>query len=343
MDDIGNYVPTPSKLREDTMRLVIANDIESIPEDLPDDRRFFVSAVRAAAYPGRAPSLDVFIYSEASRHDAGTGATRASHMHDGHGEIAGRIVFCGRDVINGWSIPQPSTNLGEVFDAIEAAGFGERCAVVWDGVSRHATCYPEGLAKDDVSWTISVPTFSGTVTQDEICTVLNELYDDHMKTPSAHTVKIWTGGKLNHGLEDEIERHLKGGIQAYFSGRAMRVKILAQTNTSAGRTDLIILQRATVTSGPQIAGVLELKVLRGGKADEDVTLSGLEQGHAYRSELELPFATLALYDVGGALTHDATALLAGAPPHLTAAVRVRRFPLYKSPSEWRKAGSYKAS
>ncbi|WP_133244879.1 hypothetical protein [Caulobacter radicis] len=333
---------TSGQLRADIMKLVIANDVDSIPEDLPDDRRFFVSSVKAAAHAGRAAALTVFVYSEMPRDEAGAGSSRMVHMQDGHGNIASRVVFTGRDSNNGWAAQSPIVDLATTFDEIEAGGFGDRCIVVWDGQGRRATCYPAGVIQENASWTVSVPLFSGDVTQDEICGALNEIYNEHMKTPSSHTVKVWLGGKLNQGLEDEIERHLKGGIQAYFSGRSRRVKILAQTNTSAGRTDLVILQRASLGAGPTIAGVLELKVLRGGKADEEVTLEGLQQGHAYRAELELPFCTLALYDVGTNLTHDASNVLAAAPAHLKEAVRVRRFPLYRDPASWRKAGSYTA-
>jgi hypothetical protein len=320
------------------MQLVAANDVDTIPDDLPDDRRFYASAVRAAAHPSRASHFTVVVYSENARTDAGTGACRVAHIADGHDDLSDRIVFSGRDVNNGWSLAMPPGQLAATFDHLSVTGFGSRPTVVWDGHTRRATFYPSGVDSDDLV-ILSVPLSSATVTQDEVCGVLNELYNEGLKTPSAHTAKIWVSGAVNTNLEDEIERHLKSSVQAHFSGRANKVKIIAQTTTSAGRTDLILLQRSANGSGPVMAGVLELKVLRG-SMDGDVTLEGLQQGHAYRTDLELPFATLVLYDVGRNKTHETDALLSGVESSLLDAVRVRRFPLYKTPQEWRQAGNY---
>jgi hypothetical protein len=332
--------PLQNGLKESILKLVAANDIDAVPDDLPDASRFFATSVRAAANPGRPPHLCLFVHSDNARVDAGQGAVRVAHLADGHDDLTSKIVFAGRDVNNGWAIPLPANSFSAAFDTLSSLGFSARATVVWDGPVRKATFYPNGT-DDDPAISLSVPLSSTDVSQDEVCGVLNELYNEGMNTPSAHTVKVWVSGKVNQKLEDEIERYLKATIQAHFSGKSMRIKLLAQTTTSAGRTDLIILQRSIAGGGPVMAGVIELKILRG-SLDGSVTLEGLQQGHGYRADLGLPFATLALYDVGKKKTHQTVELLKGVESKLTDAVRVRRFPLYETPAAWRKAGAYVA-
>lgn len=96
------------------------------------------------------------------------------------------------------------------------------------------------------------------------------------------------------------------------------------------------------SGGPCLNGVVELKVLRGPlSTDRDVTTEGLSQGYHYRRELEIPFATLALYDVTSSPVDDIAPLIANQHPDHLQEVRVRRFPIYNSPQEWRNAASPK--
>jgi hypothetical protein len=90
--------------------------------------------------------------------------------------------------------------------------------------------------------------------------------------------------------------------------------------------------------------VVELKVLRGPLAsDRESTKEGLSQGYHYRAELEMPFSTLALYDVTVQPSGDPAPLVQGQDPDHLAVVRVRRFAIYDSPKAWRDAGAPKAA
>jgi hypothetical protein len=114
--------------------------------------------------------------------------------------------------------------------------------------------------------------------------------------------------------------------------------VLSQTNLTAGRTDLMFLQKQHV-GAPSLSGIVELKVLRGPLAeDRSATTEGLSQGYYYRREVEVPFATLALYDVSSAPTNDTAPLLEGQDDDHVSVVRVRRFPIFDSPKAWRDAG-----
>jgi len=66
-------------------------------------------------------------------------------------------------------------------------------------------------------------------------------------------------------------------------------------------------------------GVLELKVLRGpAPEDKEATREGLSQAYFYRRDLELPFATLALFDVAEPPSNEVAPLLDGFPPVMAA-------------------------
>ena len=95
-----------------------------------------------------------------------------------------------------------------------------------------------------------------------VCSALDLTYNENLKNPSAHTIRLWTKEGLISKAEDEIERHIKGQLTMFFLGHQRRVKILSQTNTNAGRADLIFLQNFSPVA-PSMMGVLELKVLRG--------------------------------------------------------------------------------
>lgn len=331
-------------LREALLRQVASEDIDSIPDDLPDQSRFLVSAIRAALR--KSCSLCIFVHTRAPIADGKPhGFERVVHMQDGRGEIDRHLILTNRDSHNGVRRELSKPTIEAAMDDLETLGFGSKWTVVWDGQNSAATFYPGGTTGDAEHTRYVIVPSAGTLTQDEVCKALNVAYNENLKTPSAHTVRLWSGGQLVQRAEDEIERHLKGELGLYFAAKSRRVKIIPQTNTTVGRTDLIFLQRTTsgTQGGPQMVGVLELKVLRGPpKEDWTVAQEGLSQGFYYRDDLKLPFATLALYDVGQPPSDNVTPLLAGQNSEHVAVVRARRFPIYQSSKEWRDAGGYTA-
>jgi hypothetical protein len=347
MSDAAPVGDDPTILKEALLRQVASEDIDSIPDDLPDPSRFLVSAVRAAMRKSPPCSLCVFLHSNAPVAEGKPhGFVRVSHMQDGHGDIDGHIILTNRDAVNGTRRALSQPTIDGAMDDLESMGLGGKQTLIWDGQNKAATFYPKGTVGDAEHKRYVIRPSTGTLTQDEVCEILNTAYNDNFKNPSAHTVKLWVRGKLISNAEEEIERHLKGQLSIYFLAKSRRVKIIPQTNTNAGRTDLIFLQRPASGSphGPEMVGVLELKVRRGpGSTDWSVTTQGLSQGFHYRDDLELPFATLALYDVGKPPSHDIAPLLENQDPEHVAVVRARRFPMYRTPREWRDAGGYAAS
>ena len=324
------------------MALVAAQDLNALPEDLPEESRFLVSSIRAVAR--RECEFTVFVASNAPAVEGeGLGCAKVFHMQDGYGDLNRALVLAARDVNNGTFKPLICSNAAEACVAIEALNLGDRNTVVWDGNHRVATHYPRGVGVADEHTRLLVPSGGGEITQDDVKAALDRLYNDDLKTPAGHTIKLWSDSGIVQRPEGEIERYLKVGLGSFFAGRERAVFLLAQTPTTAGRTDVILLQRSN-SGGPQMSGVLELKAIQGGAAqDKAACFEGLSQGYWYRDELGLPFAFLVLYDINESPSHEVGPLLTGANTIHTAVVRVLRYPLYRSSRAWRDAGGYRAA
>lgn len=333
----------PAALKMSILRAVAAENIDSVPDDYSDSTRFVVSAIRAAARRTDLTSMCAFAYSEAAGPDtSGHGFSRIAHIQDGHGALSASLIVTNRDANNGMSRSCANADPASIMDELEALGLGDQSTVIWDPGERVATIYPNGISAIDDHIRSVIPYCDADLTQDDVCTALDRAYSENLCNPSGHTARLWVRGKLVERAEDEIERHVKGQLDMFFAGRPQRIKILPQTAMTAGRADLLFLQRST-GSGPRAVGVLELKVLRGpASKDFEATTEGLSQGYAYRQDVELPFATLALYDVADPPSDDLAPLQAGQNVNHLAAVRMRRFALYNSPKAWRDAGGASA-
>lgn len=325
-----------SASKEELLRAVAAEDIDQIPPEFDDQARFLVCAVRAVAKRLGQCDICAFINSDAPRADGEqSGFSRISHMQDGNGELASRIVLTGRDANNGYQRQTGTSTIDGLMDEIEQFSFGNRLAVIWDGNARVATLYPDGIANPSLHIRFMIPSDGGDLSQDEVCAALDVIYNDNLKNPSGRTAKLWIKGKLTSTAEDEIERHIKGQMSLYFAGQTRPIKVLSQTHTTAGRCDLVLAQKQQ-NGKLQLAGVLELKVLRGPERNDIAsTTEGLSQGYHYRKELGLPFATLALFDVSTSPSNDHQPLVASQNADHVTEVRVRRFPIYDSPQAWR--------
>ena len=338
MPDSNSEYLAHSALKATVLEMVATEDLDQIPPEFDEIGRFIVCAVRAVARRSYTDGLTVFIYSEAPASDGKQhGFNRVMHMQDGLGATRNMAILTSQDANNGCCRSCDGLSLEAIVDSLEQLSFDGRLIVIWDCAARTATVYPEGTRHDQNFIRFLVPVSHSDLTQDEVCEVLNRTYDDNLKNPSGRTAKLWSKGKLIERAEDEIERHLRGQIAMFFAGQSRPVQVLSQTNTTAGRTDLIFLQHSP--SGSHLSGVLELKVLRGPpSADWDGTKEGLSQGYYYREDLHLPFATLALYDVNQPPSDAVEPVLENQDPLHLAAVRVRRFPIFNSPKGWRDAG-----
>ena len=330
-------------LDEELLKKVALEDIQRMPDDLPDQDRFAVAAVRAIAARRTRCAFCVFVHSGApGKEGQDLGFSRVAHMQTGNGRLENAVVLTSRDANNGSIAELASVDPVDVMSHLDSLGFSDRWTLFWEGESNTATFYPLGTAPDAPEFQYNVRVGGGDLTQAEVHQVLNLAYNDNMKTPTAHTVRLWVSGRLIDRAEDEIERHLKGQLSIHFATVGRGVKILSQTNNDAGRADLIFIQ-PSLSSGPRMAGVLELKVLRGPlDTDRESTREALSQGFYYRDALHLPFATVALYDVAIPPSPDAGPLLLGQDGEHVAAVPVQRFPLYSTPRAWRDAGGYVA-
>lgn len=338
MPDANETRLSHSSLKTHILEAVAVEDIDQIPPDFDDAARFVICAVRAIARRPVAAGLCCFVYSEAPLPDGKPhGFSRVAHMQDGHGDLDGSAVLTSRDANNGALRALENPTILRLMDLLEECGLRDRLTVFWDGGARSATVYPNGIADDLEYIRFVVPIANDDVTQDDVCEFLNLAYNDNLKNPSGHTIKLWRDSKLIVQAEDEIERHLRGQMAIHFAGRPKRVKVLHQMSTTAGRTDLVLVQ---IPPGkkPELLGVIELKVLRGPAGDDlKVVIKGLSQAFEYRDDIKMPFATLALYDVTANPTADMSAIEPSLDANQKNLVRIRRFPIFNSPEAWRQS------
>ena len=315
---------------------VAAQDLDVIPHDFDSKERFVFNSIRAATQRSNLSAICAFVYSEAPRPEtASFGFSRIAHMQDGYGKLDGHIVATNQDANNGMHRLCNSPSPEGIMDELEKLNFQNRCTVIWDAGPCVATIYPQGISSLDNHVRHNCNINDKDLSQDEVRCALNTTYEENLKNPSAHTVRLWSKLTLIERAEDEIERHIKGQLTMYFIGRKRPIKILPQTNTNAGRCDLLFLQRQG-DSGPKIVGVLELKVLRGPKTkNKKITSEGLSQGYHYRQDLGLPFAILSLFDVSDSPTDSLGEVLTNQPSNYLEMVLVIRYPIYNSPKSWR--------
>ena len=338
MDDHDLEQLPKDTLKEDLLRSVASENLDAIPDEFDEEQRFIVGSIRAAERRTQLTKTCAFLYSDAPRADVSElGFARIAHMQDGHGSIDGSIIVTNQDANNGMvrscDVPTPDG----LMDEIESLALGSRCTVIWDSGTRVATVYPRGVSELDDHVRCVVQYHDGELTQTEVCAALDLTYNENLKNPSAHTIRLWTKDGLISKAEDEIERHLKGQLTMFFIGHNRRVKILSQTNTNAGRTDFIFLQVISPMA-PSMKGVLELKILRGPTTrDRASTEEGLSQGFLYRDDLKVPFAVLALFDVAVPPSADVSVLLEGQNAIFVQNVHAIRYPIYNSPMAWRQS------
>jgi hypothetical protein len=336
MPDANETKLSRSALKAHILEAVAVEDIDQIPPDFDDAARFIICAVRAIARRSAGASLCCFVYSEAPMPEGKPlGFSRVAHMQDGHGDLDGSAVLTSRDANNGALRALQDPTILQLMGLLEDCGLDDRLTVFWDGAARTATVYPAGVSDDADHLRFPVPVANDDLTQEDICVALDLAYNDNLKNPSGHTVKLWRKKALIVEAEDEIERHLKGQLALYFAGRSKPVKVWSQTNITAGRTDLVLIQRPP-GQNPQLVGVIELKVLRGPQGkDLQVAIEGLSQAYEYRADMGVPFATLALYDVTADPTDDMTTIEPSLDVTQKGMVRIRRFPIFNSPQKWR--------
>jgi hypothetical protein len=344
MADSGLDQLASDVLKIELLQAVAAENLDAIPDEFPDRARFALASIRAVAGRSDIQTVCAFVYSEApSSETKPHGFVRVAHMQDGHGSLDGCIVATNRDANNGMQRACTTCTPAAMMEELEELGLGDRCAVIWDPQQRVATIYPVGVANDDDHIRNVIAASKMDLEQDDVCAPLDRTYNENLCNRSGRTIRMWSDGKLVSRAEDEIERHIKGQLSMFFAGRQKQIKILSQTNMTAGRADLIFLQRV-VAGGSRMVGVLELKVLRGPAGeDKEATREGLSQGYFYRRDLELPFAILALFDVAEPPSNEVAALLNGQIAEHVAVVRVRRYPIYGSPKAWRDAGGLRAA
>ena len=336
MADASPSPSPPGPFRDDILALVASRDLDRVPDEFDPKERFVINSIRAATRRPDLSAMCAFVYSEAPLPDTiELGFALIAHIQDGHGELAGYIVATNQDVNNGMSKLCSHASPNRIMEELEEFSLHDRCTVIWDPGTNVATIYPVGVASPDDHVRKPISVVDTDLTREEVNSALKIAYEENLKTPSAHTARLWVKLTLVERAEDELERHIKGQLTAFFLGRQRPIKILNQTNTDVGRCDLLFMQRRP-TGGPTVMGVLELKVLRGPETKNNAdTREGLSQGYQYHKDLGLPFAILALFDVAIPPSDDLATVLSGQPSEHLDTVLVVRFPIYNSPRAWR--------
>ena len=293
MVDASPSPSPPSPFRDDILALVASQDLDTVPDEFDPPERFVINSIRAATRRPDLSAMCAFVYSEAPLPDTiELGFTRIAHMQDGHGELSGYIVATNQDVNNGMSRVCSQASPNQIMEELEGFSLHDRCTVIWDPANNVATIYPDGIASPDNHVRKPISVVDTDLTRDEVHCALKIIYEENLKNPSAHTAKLWVKITLVERAEDELERHIKGQLTAFFLGRKRPIKILNQTSTGGGRCDLLFLQRRP-TGGPTVMGVLELKVLRGPEQEtRQIHGKGFPKGYHYHRDLALPSPSL---------------------------------------------------
>jgi len=221
-------------LKAGLLRAVAAENLDTIPDEFPDDARFALASIRAVAKRNDVLTICAFVYSEAASSETKPrGFARVAHMQDGHGSLDGCLIVTNRDANNGMQRSCATCTSAAIMDELEELGFGNPCTVIWDPKERVATIYPAGVASDNDHIRNVITASETDLDQDEVCVALDRTYKENLCNPSGRTIKMWSQGSLISRAEDEIERHIKGQLSMFFAGRRRRIKILSQTNMTA--------------------------------------------------------------------------------------------------------------
>ena len=153
-------------------------------------------------------------------------------MQDGYGELSGYIVATNQDVNNGMSRLCSQASPNRIMEELEEMSLHERPTVIWDPKSSVATIYPSGVASPDDHIRKPINVVDTDLTRDEVNSALTIAYEENLKTPSAHTARLWVKLTLVERAEDELERHIKGQLTTFFLGRQRPIKVCQRSRDS---------------------------------------------------------------------------------------------------------------
>ena len=325
--------------------------------DLPDHTRFVHRVVRAvlarvAAAEQRGeqdePDIAIFVLTP-SPPDAVKDAKRVPMLHNGLTSVTGRLWFATPAVISARYVELPEGADDDTrFSYVENdLGLGSEPAVIFDSrvTSGRLLWYPEGLGQPEI---VEFKPLAGDVTQGDVFAAMDHLYHECFVTPSGlpQQVNLWNNTNQHWPRDDAealIQSHLKAGLALRFPYCTIRHEQTQQ----AGRTDLEIEEyTSNDRSSVVYHGILELKVLRsfrrsGGKvAPSEVRgaiADGVSQAGSYRDVKGARWSALCCYDMRQHDAGDEACFDHVQESAATSRVDLKRWFLYASPAEYRKA------
>ncbi len=296
------------------------------------------------------PDLAIFVLSPSPPPGTEATAKRVPMLDNGLTPVVGRLWFTTAAVTSAHYVDLPPGDDDAHFSYVDKElGLGSERVVIFDPRAT-ATClryYPEGLGKPE---TVECIPLVGEVTQEDVFKAMDRLYEECFVTPMGlpQPVNLWENAQRHWPRKDAealIQSHLRAGLLMRFAYCSVRPE---QTQTS-GRTDLEIeqfnpLDRSSVT----YHGILELKVLRtfrhsGTRVSpaetKNAIADGVGQAGSYRADKGSRWSALCCYDMRQHNEGDGACFAHVRGAADTMSVALKRWFLYPSPAEFRKAST----
>lgn len=230
-------------------------------------------------------------------------------LHAGRTSLAGKIWCVNAPVMMGWEASLDTTDPDEIFRTVtDSLELGECPGVVLDsrlGASE-VFLYPEGLDVPDVC----VPVRLGTDDVDlvRLSAVIEQVYQNHLKTPSAQprANKLWKDAR-RHWPDRLAEQKVQALLLPAFSVKWPTCQVREEFAGTMGRVDIHIYEHDPLDySRRAYLAVLELKVLRSfsdngtpysDRDNRDWVEEGIKQVDSYRVEHGHRVAVLCCFDM----------------------------------------------
>jgi hypothetical protein len=239
-----------------------------------------------------------------------------------------------------------------IFSTLEAHGLDSLPAffVDWRGDKPKAMLFRSGVSNpEDVE---HIYLSSHEMTADELKAVLDQFYDQRMRTPQrmteGHGQKVWEK-PANGWPALKPEERIQGKLITFLRGKIHPLETGPEIPNADGRLDISIYAKLTDLNGDRIVKkiwVIELKALtdRTTKGDpvpassvQDALEKGLRQAISYRESIHAIRAALCCYDMRATDLGDEEVF---APIRAAAdeeKVQLWRWYLHRSSESWRKA------
>ena len=324
--------------------------------DLTDENRFVVGVVqllrrRQAEMKARGESRDadiaIFVLQPTPPNSA-PNAQRVPMVDNGLTMVAGRLWFTAAPVVSAHYVELPLANDDGRFSYVtDQLNLASQPTLIFDPRTALAQLrwYPKGLGQPN---NVELKLLEGAVEPEDVLEAIDRLYNECFVTPSGlpQGINLWANASRHWPRKDAevlIQSHLKAGLVSRFPF----CKVRHEQSQPAGRSDLEIEQSDPLDhSHITRHAVIELKVLRSFWASGSIVSDtetkewiseGVQQATAYCAEKDAQWSALCCFDMRKTDPGDGRCFAHVQTSADEQGVKLRRWFLYASPAEYRKA------